>query len=129
MSNLVVMLLSITFVDPAVVGMCKDADCNLLYTSTTVRACACNETVHSFVYPGGYNEVYVNYSMTSPIRHDFYQEHKLVGSCPTGLLCMKHINLDPTKELTTIIREYPKQDEVKTVLYSNDNYDLNFDTF
>jgi len=130
-SNLIVALLSISFVDPAVVSMCKDVDCNLLYTPTTVRVsrCNCSETVHSFSYPKGYDNVYVNYSVSNPIRHDFYQEHTLIGSCPTGLLCTQRINLNPTKELTTIIREYEGEQDQEPVLYSNDNYELTFDTF
>mgnify|MGYP005992022249 CR=1 FL=1 len=110
--------------------MCKDTDCNLIYTPRTVQVsrCNCSETVHSFSYPKGYDSVYVNYSVTSPISHDFYQEHTLVGSCHTGLFCTQCIKLDPKKELTTIIREYEGEDQ-ETVLYSNDNYELNFDTF
>jgi hypothetical protein len=130
LSKLIVTLLSISFVDPKSMSMCKDADCNLLYTPTTVRVsrCNCSETMHSFSYPKGYDSVYVNYSVTNPIKHDFYQEHTLIGSCPTGLLCTQRINLDPTKELTTIIREYEGQDQ-EPVLYSNDDYELNFDSF
>ena len=129
-SNLIVALLSISFVDPAVVNICKDVDCNLLYIPTTVRVsrCNCSEAVHSFSYPKGYDNVFVNYSVSNTIRHDFYQEHTLVGSCPIGLLCMQRINLNPNKELTTIIREYDEQDQ-EPVLYSNDNYELTFDTF
>ena len=129
-SSLFVTFLSISFVHPAALNMCKDTDCNLIYTPSTVQVsrCNCSETVHSFSYPKGYDSVYVNYSVTSPISHDFYQEHTLVGSCPTDLFCTQYIKLDPKKELTTIIREYEGEDQ-ETVLYSNDNYELNFDTF
>ena len=128
MSSLFVTLLTITFVNPSPLCMCKDADCNLLYTPTTVRvdSCNCSESVHSFVYPKGFNNVYVNYSVTSPISHDFYQDHTLVGSCPTGLLCTQRINLNPTKDLTTVIREKVDDKQQETVLYSNDNYELLF---
>ena len=131
LTKLFVTLLSITFADPNPSSMCKDADCNLLYTPSTVRVtdCECNETVHSFFYPKGYDSIYVNYSMSNPIIHDFYQNDCLIGSCPLGLLCSVNLTLNPKQELMTVIREDQDQDqdqEEKTVLYSNDNYELIF---
>ena len=133
LTKLFVTLLSITFADPNPSSMCKDADCNLLYTPSTVRVtdCDCNETVHSFSYPKGYDSIYVNYNMTHPITHDFYQDNMLVGSCPKGLMCSDNFRLNPKQELMTVIREDQDQDqdqdqEEKTVLYSNDNYELIF---
>jgi hypothetical protein len=129
LTKLFVTLLSITFADPNQSSMCKDADCNLLYTPSTVRVtdCDCNETVHSFSYPKGYDSIYVNYSMTHPITHDFYQNDCLIGSCPKGLMCSDNFRLNPKKKLMTVIREDQDQDqEEKTVLYSNDNYELIF---
>jgi hypothetical protein len=140
-SGLIVTLLSITFVDPNPWSMCKDSDCNLLYTPSQSRltSCECNKTVHTFMYPKGYNNVYVNYSMTYPISHEFYQDNMLVGSCPTGLWCLDNFTLDPKRALTTVIREDPVQDQdqvqdqvqdqaqvQKAVLYSNDAYELLF---
>jgi hypothetical protein len=63
--------------------------------------------------------------MTYPITQYFYQEHTLVGTCPTGLFCSQSLPLDPTKELTTMIREVLVLDQ-KPVLYSTDNYELTF---
>ena len=132
LTKLFVTLLSITFVDPNTSSMCKDADCNLLYTPSTIRVteCDCNETVHSFSYPKGYDRVYVNYNMTHPIRHDFYQDHMLVGSCPTGLMCSDNFSLNPKQNLITVIREEQVQEQDEnTVLYSKDNYELIFNHF
>jgi hypothetical protein len=130
MTSLFVAIISISFAHPAALSLCKDTDCNLLYMPTTVRvtSCNCSETVHSFSYSNGYDNLYVNYSVTSPISHDFYQERTLVGSCPKGLLCTHYMNLDPTKELTTIIREQVDDKKSKPVLYSTDSYELFFDT-
>jgi len=135
LTKLFVTLLSITFEEPNLSSMCKDADCNLLYTPSTIRvaSCDCNKTMHSFMYPKGYDSVYVNYSMTHPITHEFYQDHMLVGSCSKGLICSDNFSLNPKKELTTVIREVQvqvqDQDQEKTVLYSNDNYELIFNNF
>jgi len=130
-TKLFVTLISISFVNPASINACKDTDCNILYMPTTARITSCNCTQHvqSFSYPNGYNTVYVNYSVTYPIMHEFYQDHQVIGSCPTGLLCTQRVNFDPTKELTTIIwHDHDLNQEEKPVLYSNDNYELFFDT-
>jgi len=134
LSSLLVTILTIGFIrlPVSVPDMCKDVACNMLYTPTTERVyvsdCACNESTHTFVYPAGYSHVDVNYSMTYPISHDFFQNDTLVGSCTPGLLCSQRVYLNPKQELTTVITEdnRDEEEEEKTVLYSCDNYDLLF---
>jgi len=132
LTALVITMLSISFQRPAPLPeMCADVDCNLLYTATTVRmtACECNENTHTFVYPAGNLHVDVNYNMTYPIAHDFYQNQTLIDSCPAGLFCAQRVYLNPTQELTTVIKDIDTDRDTtteKTVLFSDANYELLF---
>jgi hypothetical protein len=44
-----------------------------------------------------------------PISQDVYQKDKLIGSCPTGLLCNKRVMLNPRYPFMIHIREYKRE--------------------
>jgi hypothetical protein len=104
-------LLTISFVKPVPIFLCNDDACNSLYMPSTVRldSCECNQTSNTYVYPRGNNDIFINYNMSYPIQHDFYQNDTLIGSCPLGLLCNKMFKLNPRDQLTTVITEYPRE--------------------
>ena len=104
--SFLVTLLSISFFKP-LPPSCNNELCNALYTPTTVRvnSCDCNELVQNFVYPSGYKDVRVNYNMSYPISHDFYQNNTLIGSCPEDVLCNQRFMLNPRYEVTAVITE------------------------
>lgn len=130
MSFLMVMLLSIRLVEPD--NFCDEVKCGTFYTASNVRvdSCVCNETtnIHEFVYPSGSKFVEVNYNVSYPITHDFYQNHTLVGRCPKGLLCSQTIHLDPVYPLVSTITEHLDKFDFNdtSVNMTNNEYDLFF---
>jgi hypothetical protein len=112
MNWIIVSLLSIVMVQPE--KLCVNNElCNSLYTPSTVHidSCVCNESTHTFVFSPGYKFAEVNYSLSYPISHDFYQNHTLVGSCPKGLYCTLTIPLEPSLRLVSKINEYYYDDD------------------
>ena len=134
MNWLIVSLLSIVMVQPE--KMCFNNElCNSLYTPSTVHieSCMCNESTHTYVFSPGFKTAVVNYNLSYPIQHDFYQGHTLVGTCPKGLYCSLIIPLKPSLHLVSTIREYLPYNEtdVDTETYAEpnaeptrDDYDL-----
>ena len=103
--------------------------CGSLYTPSTTRveSCICNNHSNTYVYPAGYNELYMSYNKTSnPISQEVYQNNILVGSCPVGLLCNKRIHLEPNYNFMIVIlkRALCDDDDDDYNKTDDDTYDL-----
>jgi hypothetical protein len=127
-------LLAISFIKsppppPTALTVCNNEFCNERYMPTTVQlaSCECNESTHTYVYPSGYKEIYVNYNMSYPISHEFYQNSTLIGSCPEGPTCDQHVMLDPNYEFTSIITDMCDDDEYHDDDGYHDDYEYDDD--
>ncbi len=109
--SLLVSLLSITFVKPVPLSPfgCDNSACNLVYTPPITMSrlayCECSKNMHTFVYNAGPKALHLNYNLTYPVTHDFYQNNTLIGSCSEGSLCNQYFHLNPSKELRIVINE------------------------
>lgn len=109
---------------------CFIMNCNTLYTPVTVSidSCGCNATTHTYVYPPGYNHMEIEYNLSYPIQHDFFQNQALIGSCPTGLLCRQRFRLNPIYKLTSIITNFLDLLIQTNKSEDDDDYNLNLFT-